>query len=78
MCSDPMIRCPANGLSAAYFRLTAISPGISCSANSISFRPHSASERSATLKSNEPSAAVVAVAVVGRVSVAGMGQLQSE
>ncbi len=49
MCSEPMMRTPASGLAAPYLRRTAISPGISCSAISISLRPHSASDISATL-----------------------------
>ena len=49
MCSDPVTRTPASGCSFAYFRRMAISPGISCSAMEISFRPQSARARSATL-----------------------------
>ena len=49
MCSDPVIRAPASGWAGPYSRRIAISPGISCSASSISLRPNSASERSATL-----------------------------
>ena len=51
MCSEPMIRAPFSGCSAANSRRIAIRPGISCSASVISLRPKSASERSATLKS---------------------------
>src|ERR1035438_7326235 len=51
MCSEPVMRTPASGLEAAYFRRIDIRPGISYSAMLISLRPHSASERSATLNS---------------------------
>ena len=51
MCSEPVIRTPRNGCAAVYFRRIAINPGISASAMEISLRPHSARERSATLKS---------------------------
>src|SRR3954447_18755340 len=59
MWSEPVMRAPASGCSPAYLRRSDIRPGISCSASSISLRPYSASERSATLKS-----AAVAVVVV--------------
>ena len=49
MCSDPITRTPSSGFCGPYLRRTAISPGISCSAISISLRPHSASDMSATL-----------------------------
>ena len=49
MCSEPEIRAPASGLTSAYSRRSAISPGISFSARRISLRPYSASERSLTL-----------------------------
>jgi hypothetical protein len=58
MWSEPVTRTPASGFSCAYFRRMAIRPGISCSAMEISLRPHSASERSATLKSVTFSVAV--------------------
>src|SRR4051794_14704906 len=45
------MRAPASGCSPAYLRRSDIRPGISCSASSISLRPYSARERSATLKS---------------------------
>src|SRR5882757_9114446 len=51
MCSEPVTRTPASGLSAAYFLRMAIRPGISYSATEISLRPQSASDRSATLYS---------------------------
>jgi len=51
MCSEPVIRTPANGLEGAYFSRIDIRPGISFSASEISLRPHSARERSRTLKS---------------------------
>src|SRR3954470_7554389 len=59
MWSEPVIRAPASGCSPAYFSRRDMSPGISCWASSISLRPYSARERSATLKSW-----VVAVVVV--------------
>src|SRR5579875_57566 len=49
MCSDPVIRAPCSGWDSAYSARTAIRPGISCSASSISLRPNAASDRSATL-----------------------------
>ncbi len=52
MCSDPVTRTPFSGFSAAYFLRIDIRPGISCSAISISLRPQSASDMSATLKSS--------------------------
>src|SRR4051794_1947183 len=58
MWSEPVTRAPASGCSSAYLRRSDMRPGISCSASSISLRPYSARERSATLKS-------AAVAVVG-------------
>ena len=48
MCSDPEMRAPASGLASPNSRRSAISPGISCSARSISLRPNGASDRSAT------------------------------
>src|SRR5437763_5752037 len=51
MCSEPVIRAPLSGCASAYSRLSAIRPGISCSARLISSRPNPASDRSATLKS---------------------------
>ena len=49
MCSEPVMRTPASGFSAAYLLRIAISPGISCSAMTISLRPQSARPMSATL-----------------------------
>src|SRR5713226_2907707 len=51
MCSDPAIRAPRSGWIAAYSSRIAMRPGISVSAMAISFRPQSASEKLATLKS---------------------------
>src|SRR5260370_1406344 len=51
MCSEPVTRTPASGLSLAYLRRMAIRPGISCSGMVISLRPQSASCMSATLYS---------------------------
>src|SRR5688572_7779244 len=56
MCSDPMIRAPASGFAFLCSARMAIKPGISCSASRISFRPHSASPRSFTLKAGRSSA----------------------
>src|SRR3954470_25034852 len=55
----PVMRAPASGCSPAYFSRRDMRPGISCCASSISLRPYSASDRSATLKS-----VLVAVVVV--------------
>ena len=49
MCSEPVTRTPFSGASGACLRRIDIRPGISCSAISISLRPQSASEMSATL-----------------------------
>src|SRR3954454_24775661 len=62
----PVIRAPLRGCSPAYFSRRDMRPGISCSASSISLRPYSASERSATLKS-----VFVAVVVVTLVCLRG-------
>src|SRR5947209_10296797 len=51
MCSDPVMRAPVSGLLSWYWRRIAISPGISCSASSISLRPKGARPRSLTRKS---------------------------
>ncbi len=48
MCRHPAMRAPFSGFCAPYSSRRAISPGISVSAISISLRPHSARERSAT------------------------------
>src|SRR3954469_25999151 len=55
MCSEPMIFAPLSGNFPLYSSRAAISPGISCSARRISLRPHSASERSATLNAGRAS-----------------------
>ena len=47
----PVMRAPASGLSGPYLARVAMSPGISCSAISISFRPQSASAISLILQS---------------------------
>ncbi len=52
MCSEPAIRAPASGFLPLYRSRRAISPGISCSASRISFRPSSLRLRSRTLKSS--------------------------
>ena len=49
MCSEPVMRTPLSGCALACLPRIDIRPGISCSAISISLRPQSASERSATL-----------------------------
>src|SRR3954452_13862297 len=80
MWSEPVIRAPLSGCSAAYFSRRDMRPGISCCASSISLRPYSARERSATLKS--VLAAVVVVICpplrgsVRSVSSGGVGQRQ--
>src|SRR5215204_1523949 len=71
MCSDPMTRAPASGCLPRYSARIDMRPGISCSASWISLRPHSASERSATLKAGRSVALLtrvgaVAVAIVGK------------
>ena len=50
MCREPVMRAPRRGCSAPCSARMAMRPGISCSASSISLRPNSARERSATLK----------------------------
>ena len=64
MCSEPVMRAPARGCDAPWRSRRAMSPGISCSASSISLRPNSASERSATLKSEDPADGDVLVVAV--------------
>src|SRR5687767_2645002 len=49
MCKQPATRAPFSGWLAPYSALKAIKPGISASANLISFLPHSARLISATL-----------------------------
>src|ERR1017187_8579304 len=49
MCREPVIRAPRSGCDRPYSSRIAIRPGISCSASLISFRPNSASDKSATL-----------------------------
>jgi hypothetical protein len=49
MCSEPVMRAPASGWAGPYSARSAIRPGISCSASSISLRPYSARPMSATL-----------------------------
>src|SRR5690242_1263049 len=51
MCNEPVMRTPCSGLDAAYFLRTAMRPGISSCATSVSLRPQSARVRSLTLKS---------------------------
>src|SRR2546423_1189130 len=70
MCSDPVTRTPFNGLCGPYLARMAMSPGISCSATEISFRPSSARERSLTWKS-WPTAALLGVAFGDLVCVGG-------
>ena len=48
MCKQPAMRAPASGFEAPYSARSDMSPGISVSAIWISFRPQSASARSAT------------------------------
>ncbi len=49
MCREPAMRAPFSGWSRANSSRTAIRPGISVSAISISLRPHGASEMSLTM-----------------------------
>mmetsp|Transcript_993 Transcript_993/g.3120 ORF Transcript_993/g.3120 Transcript_993/m.3120 type:complete len:294 (-) Transcript_993:17-898(-) len=65
MCSEPTILALAKGCSAPYSVRQAMRPGISTSASSMSLRPKSASDMSATLKSPEAS---TFLAIVLRVS----------
>src|SRR4051812_16844478 len=52
MCNEPVMRAPLRGCSSVNSARNAMSPGISCSASSISLRPNAARDRSATLKSS--------------------------
>src|SRR4051794_1670508 len=52
MCNEPVMRAPFSGWASANSARNAMSPGISCSASSISLRPNAARDRSATLKSS--------------------------
>ena len=56
-----MILAPASGRWPLYSARSAISPGISCSASRISFRPHSARLRSFTLNAGRSTAPVASV-----------------
>src|SRR5579863_5972902 len=60
----PVIRCPCKGCAPAYSLRMAMRPGISCSARTISLRPHSARPRSATLNSKLPCLAGADIIVV--------------
>ncbi len=52
MAEQPQMRAPVSGLLAPYLRRKAMRPGISFSASSISLRPQSARDMSATLYGN--------------------------
>ena len=66
MCSEPATFLPFSGWVGPNSRRSAIRPGISCSARSISLRPKAARERSATLKSlTLPAWSAVRVTVTG-------------
>ena len=72
MCSEPVMRAPARGCSGPYRSRIAMRPGISCSASSISLRPNSARDGSATLKSGRSVDGLVgAVVVMGLLRVLG-------
>src|SRR3954447_1022898 len=72
MCRLPVMGAPCSGCSPAYFSRSDIRPGISCWASSISLRPYSARDRSATLKSLPVAVVVVKLAsVVFRFFVGG-------
>src|SRR6266542_756746 len=77
MWSEPVMRWPLSGFFAAYSLRTAMRPGISFSARSISLRPHSARPRSFTLNSRRGAAFFGARAVLGilLVSLVGSGDL---
>src|SRR5580658_6529289 len=64
MWSEPVMRTPARGFSAAYLRRMDIRPGISCSAIEISLRPQSARERSATLKAGAAAVRSIVAGVI--------------
>src|SRR5579884_2605832 len=70
MCSEPITRAPASGFFAPCCARSAISPGISCSASRISFRPKSASERTLTLYGSRPAACAASNACIFSVTVA--------
>src|SRR5581483_3109034 len=63
MCSEPAMRAPARGCEGPNSARSAMRPGISSSASTISLRPKSASPRSATLKSTW---SVIVIAVLRR------------
>ena len=52
MCSEPVMRTPLSGFKGPYFLRMAIRPGISCSETWMVLRPHSASVKSFTQKSD--------------------------
>src|SRR2546428_811537 len=52
LCNEPVMRTPFNGFCGPYFCRIAIRPGISCSETWMVLRPHSARDRSRTLKSS--------------------------
>src|SRR5580698_1747718 len=68
MWRQPAILAPLSGWLGPYFSRSDIRPGISFSAISISLRPHSASDRSATLYGNE---STVDISISNSVSVVG-------
>src|SRR5258708_32257148 len=63
MCRQPAIRAPLSGLVGPYFFRSAIKPGISFSASSISLRPHSARLMSLTLKGSAETGVAVGIGV---------------
>ena len=69
MCSDPVIRAPVSGLEAPNSCRSAISPGISVSAISISLRPKPAREMSFTTKSSKRVWACVATVGFSKVKM---------
>src|SRR4051794_5070622 len=76
MWSEPVTRAPASGCSSAYLRRSDMRPGISCSASSISLRPYSARERSATLKSAAGAVGVVKLPPWGLGCLSGFGECE--
>ena len=63
MCSEPVMRAPLSGCASPYSSRSAIRPGISCSASSISLRPNSASADVGDLVVGRVGASVVVMRV---------------
>src|SRR6478672_12303492 len=78
ICNEPVMRAPFSGCDEAYSARIDIRPGISCSASTISLRPNSASERSATLKSLIVATAVGVTADMTKPPVGQVSALAAE